>query len=193
MLLRLPRLRAVGQQQKPDGAEYIHVIHDEPRHPDALSAILVTGVHFGGITGPKASTGLNELAIEQLGNRFGQRTGFGAAKIRALPNTTDAPERLKKVPDRPRNDDIAMRANMPKMSTKAHGSKRKKVICFDLQGPFKPSSSGYRYCVNFYCIDHATHLHREIRHWHVDFLRSKDEFPDRLEDFLNSGESESGW
>ena len=86
-----------------------------------------------------------------------------------------------------------MRANMPKMSTKAHGSKRKKVICFDLQGPFKPSSSGYRYCVNFYCIDHATHLHREIRHWHVDFLRSKDEFPDRLEDFLNSGESESGW
>eukprot|EP00966_Prymnesium_polylepis_P057710 1336340-Prymnesium_polylepis.1 len=65
-----------GQQQEPDGAEYIHVIHDEPRHPDALSAILVTGVHFGGITGPKASTGLNELAIEQLGNRFGQRTGF---------------------------------------------------------------------------------------------------------------------
>eukprot|EP00966_Prymnesium_polylepis_P323840 7379972-Prymnesium_polylepis.1 len=75
------------------------------------------------------------------------------------------------------------------MSTKAHGSKRKRVVCFDLQGPFKPSSSGYHYCVNFYAIDHESHL----REWHVDFLCSKDEFPDRLEDFLNSGVCDSEW
>eukprot|EP00966_Prymnesium_polylepis_P112541 2603689-Prymnesium_polylepis.1 len=75
---------------------------------------------------------------------------------------TDAPERLMKVPDRPRNDDIAMRANMPKMPAKAHGSKRKRVVCFDLQGPFHPSSSGNRCCVNFYVIDDESHL----RSWH---------------------------
>jgi hypothetical protein len=56
-----------------------------PRHPDAAAAILVTGVHFGDITGAKPHSGTKDLSIEELGELYGRRTGLAAAKLKALP------------------------------------------------------------------------------------------------------------
>ena len=38
-------------------------LKEVPRHPDAAAAILVTGVHFGDITGAKPHSGTKELSI----------------------------------------------------------------------------------------------------------------------------------
>ena len=74
---------------------------------------------------------------------------------------------------------------------KAHGSTRDKVICFDLQGPFdKSKHAGNRYCLNFYEYDdegkRIEGSEAKKRQWHLGFLQTKDQFPDRLEEFLNS-------
>ena len=71
----------------------------QPRHPEAAYAILFTGISaFGGLTaGPRSQTGLRSLTPNELGLLFKQRTALGARNIKALPDTTDAPNILLKV------------------------------------------------------------------------------------------------
>ena len=63
------------------------------RHPEALSAILITGVHprhFGGeVTGNERSpTGLREMTAEDLRQRFKERTALGSRQLKELPIAT---------------------------------------------------------------------------------------------------------
>ena len=170
-----------------------------PRHPDAVSAILATGIHlgtltadvlatrdshFGGVTGgPRSNSGMR-MAAEPLGRLYKHRTALGARAIKNLPKTTDAPDVLMSIPDQPSNDHDSSRANMPKVPAKAHGSTRTRTICFDLQGPFEASKHGNnRYCLNFYVIDNDDLDQCE---WHLHFMPTKDKFPDHLETFLDS-------
>ena len=88
---------------------------DVPRFPDAKAAILYTGVHFGGITGgPTSTSGLRELNTDAMGNLYGQGTALGTRQLKHLPNITDAPQVLSELPDLPRNDPDALRANFTK-------------------------------------------------------------------------------
>ena len=167
----------------------------DTREPDAASAILATGVHpvhFGGITGgPRSQAGMREMTTDEVGDLYGKRTALGARALKELPKSTDAPKRLSELPPLPRNDHDAMRANMPKVPAKAHGSRRSKTICFDLESGHPPSAhAGNRIAVNFYIVHDGQRGSGDDdeRHWHVDFLRTKDEFPDRLQDFLQSGD-----
>ena len=64
------------------------------------------------------AAGTHAMSNEQLGKLFSDRTGLDARTLKGLPETTDAPERLSKMPREPVNDDDSMRANMPKQSTK---------------------------------------------------------------------------
>ena len=157
------------------------------RHPDAVSAMLLTGVHFGGVTGaPVAKDASRELHPEALGHLYGMRTALGSAAIRALPETTDAPAKLSSVPDLPRNDEDALRANFtqrrppPRTTQGFH-----KVVCFDIKDMVTRSKHGNnRYIVNFAVYDKHGHTSR----WHPYFMVTKDQFVDRLEQFLNSGD-----
>jgi hypothetical protein len=162
---------------------------DTPRHPETVAAILATGVHFGGVTGGARSTaGNREHSAEELGQLYKTRTALGARQLKALPDTTNAPTALSSIPQLPSNDHDSLRANMRKIPTKARETPRTRVVCFDLQGPFEKSKHGNnRYCVNFYVYDDDDDEH-ELRQWHLDFLKTKDEFPDRLTTFLDSGD-----
>ena len=160
-----------------------------PRHPAATAAVLDTGVKtvpFGGITGgPRSTSGTSGMSANDLGTLYKHRTALGARQIKSLPDTTDAPEGLSKIPQEPSNDDVAMRANMPKVPTKPRKTPRTRTICFDLQGPFAASKhAGNRYCVNWCVPDTATQKDR----WIPDCMPSKDCFPAALEDFLDSGD-----
>ena len=150
-------------------------------HPEALTAILATNLHFGGISGgPLAPT--KKLSDDETALLWKRRTALGAPALKALPDSTDAPASLKKIAPTTCNDHDAMRANMPKVPAKAHGSVREKTICFDLQGPFKPSKhGGNTYAVNFYVID------GKERRYNLDFLTAKDKFVGALEEFLQGG------
>ena len=156
------------------------------RHPDATSAILNTGVrtYFGGITGgPRNTSGTSTQSPEELGSLYKHRTALGARRLKALPDSTNAPPNLKKIPQLPSNDTDAIRANMPKMHAKARDTLRKKVVCFDLQGPFTASKhGGNRYAAGFYILDEPA----GERRIHLEFMPSKDKFPEHLEMFLNA-------
>ena len=139
----------------------------QPRHPEAAFAILFTGVTaFGGVTaGPRFQTGLHSLTPNELGLLHKQRTALGARNIKALPDTTDAPNNLLKVTDLPCNDHDSLRANMPKAHAKQRESMRSKIVSFDLQGPFPPSKHGNNcYVAGFYILDEP----RGIRTIHLE-------------------------
>ena len=75
----------------------------KPRHPDAADALLGHTAtllsEFGGITkGPLTAAGTHAMSNEQLGKLFSDRTGLDARTLKGLPETTDAPERLSKMP-----------------------------------------------------------------------------------------------
>lgn len=164
----------------------LNIIKATHRHPEATSAILNTGVRsfFGGITGgPRNASGTSELSPEELGFLYKRRTALGARRIKDLPDSTNAPQELKKIPQHPSNDSDALRANMPKMHAKARDTPRRKVVCFDLQGPFAPSKHGdNRYVAGFYILDEPA----AERCIHLEFMPAKDKFPEHLENFLNT-------
>ena len=133
------------------------------------------------------------MTAEELGKRFKERTALGSRQIKELPAHTNAPALLGNLPKYPSNDEYSLKANMRKIPAKAHGSTRDKVVCFDLQGPFdKSKHAGNRYVLNFYEYDdegkRVEGSEAKKRQWHLGFLQTKDQFPDRLEEFLNSGD-----
>lgn len=175
------------------------------RHPEARSAILITGIDpvggaFGGITGPPQSrTGMREMNLDDLGRLWAMRTGLGVRALKALPDCTNAPKSLASLPDAPRSDHVRMRSTMDVIPHGATDTDFDRWIFFDLQGPFTPSvHAGHRYAVNFVCVEmvpsHDGRAFRRTRRvlWHIDFLQTKDKFPDALETFLDSGDYK-GW
>ena len=164
----------------------------KPRHPDAAGALLgqTTALlsAFGGITkGPLTAAGTHSMSNEHLGKLYSDRTGLDARTIKGLHETTDAPERLSRMPRDPVNDDNTLRANMPKQPAKPdHESRRTHVVCFDLNGPHEPSKHGNnRYTVNFVYL-HDTGEGPKRKDWHLDYLPSKDKFPLALADFIDT-------
>ncbi len=168
-----------------------------PRHPDAAEAILTTSSrctdillsHFGGITkGPRTDAGLHSLTAEQLGALYHRRTGLESRALKSLPDVTDAPDRLRSVPRDPVNDPDTMMSNMPKQPAKAsHPPTRSHVVCFDLEGPHPPSKhGGNRYSVNFVYLHTAADGSVEHRDWTLDYLPSKDKFPDLLAHIIDT-------
>ena len=162
---------------------------EQPRHPDAFAAILATDSRyfsdgrpcFGGITkGPRdASTMRNSPS--DMGTLYEARTALAARRLKALPNTTDAPTELSKLPQKPSNDHFSLRANMPKAHAPPTRKLRRDTICFDLQGPFPSSADGDNQYVAGFVI-----LMGEKRHIHLEFLKMKADFPDHLELCLNT-------
>ncbi|MGB0243952.1 MAG: reverse transcriptase domain-containing protein [Candidatus Nanopelagicales bacterium] len=174
---------------RPD-ADNIYGTTTDGRHPDARTAILATGIHFGGVTSnPQNPTaGTREMTTEEIGKLYANRTALSGGSLRMLAATADVHTKLSNVPSTPRNDHDTMRANFPKLKATAHGSMRDDIACFDLQGPFTASKhSGYRYLVNFVVL-RMTKDGEQAVEWNIDFLHTKDEFPDALERFLNEGD-----
>jgi len=164
----------------------------ETRHPIARAAILEFGTTamtpFGGVTGGQKSTaGVRDMGVAQLGRLYANRTGLGPRRLKALPDATDAPKALRRLPELPYNDHARLRANMPKVPTKPSEGSRDKVVCFDLQGPFTASKHGNnRYVCNFHVVREVEGA--TVRANNLYFMPTKDRFPDMLEEFLDSGD-----
>jgi hypothetical protein len=166
------------------------------RHPAAAAAILHTGTRgvqsgFGDITsGPRSTAGIRPMSVPTLGTLYEHRTALSSKRLKALPSTTDAPARLAALPQAPVNDHHSMRANMPKLYAAPHSVSRRRTVCFDLQGPFPASKHGNnRYVVDFCIIEEeGSDLHKSIRRIVLDYMPTKDKFPEKLEAFLDTGD-----
>ena len=162
---------------------------EQPRHPEAFAAILATDSRyfshgrpcFGGITKGPGDTSTRRNSPTDMGSLYEARTALASRRLKALPNTTDAPTELSKLPQMPSNDHYSLRANMPKAGAPLTRKLRRNTVCFDLQGPFPPSTHGDNRWVAGFLI-----LMGEERRIHLEFLREKADFPDHLELCLNT-------
>ena len=160
-----------------------------PSHPEAFAAILATDSRFfsngrpcfGGITKGPRDTSTRRNSPTDMGSLYEARTALASRRLKALPNTTDAPNELSKLPQMPSNDHYSLRANMPKAGAPPTRKLRHNTVCFDLQGPFPPSTHGDNRWVAGFLI-----LMGEERRIHLEFLREKADFPDHLELCLNT-------
>ena len=135
------------------------------------------------ITRGKAE-GNKKLGMSATAALWQRRTGLGAQKLRELPDTTDAPQRLKKVKDEDATDHARLRANMPKLPTPPVTNRLfGKTVLIDICDLItKSKHGGNKYCINFVVIDADGNTQE-----HPDFMQYKSEYPRALEDFLNSG------
>ena len=133
-----------------------------------------------------------KLSISESGKLYEKRLGFGPEVLRNLPDRTDAPDILRKLPAGPRTDPVALEANMPKLPTPSRDIRfapRTARLVLDLAGPYTPSKhGGSQYALNIIFIG-AKDDPADERSWkhNPSYLVHKSDIPDHLVAFLDSG------
>ena len=140
--------------------------------------------------GKSAGGPASKLPAKELGDLWGARLNLPAARLRTLPEiTADAPAALSRLQPGMIVDEARLGANAPRIHPAPvsrpltdHPGQR---TCTDLIGPLPPSKwGGNRYAANF--VDVHT------GEYDPAFLRTKDQYPERLKTYYVHNEGRDG-